>query len=45
MFGQMTFTFTLKRRFRKPITVTETSEGLEYAVANVHRKYPKHKIL
>ena len=41
----MKFKATIKRRFRKPINVLVLGEDMMYALYNVVRKYPKHKVI
>ncbi len=41
----MKYKVIIKRRFRKPKTITMCGEDEYWARNNIHREYPKHKIL
>ena len=41
----MKFEMTLKRRFRKPITIVHSDEDEMWALYSINYKYPKHKLI
>jgi len=47
MYGQTTLTFTLKKKgwFKKPFTITRCAEDEYWAIKNLEREFPKHKLL